>query len=40
MRQALAAVIFFLALITLMMATCMFKEMPIEKRRKYREIKD
>ena len=44
MRVALATIILLVALLTLMLAKCMFKEMPIEQRKMYytlkRQIKD
>ena len=39
MRTALAVTLFLVALLTLMLATLMFKEIPIERRRQYHNLK-
>ena len=39
MRTALAAILFLTALLTLMLARCMFKELPIERRREFYTLK-
>jgi len=39
MRSALAALVFLTGLLSLILAWCMFKEIPIEQRRQYRRLK-
>ena len=39
MRSALAALIFFIGLLTLLLVTCFFTEIPIEQRRRQKKIK-